>query len=169
MHNLIKQNWLGLLLCGVLCFFNFLIFNHLILLIYQIGFCLIWFLTVLIKNTFFKRPALMVGICRVLTPLVTILLIYLSIQVQLTIAMHNAERLGEQCRLYEMDKGIYPNELENLVPDYINRLPQAGLAWYSPEFRYHEGARQPMILWPGPLWNHYIYYIESKTYYESRE
>jgi len=42
-----------------------------------------------------------------------------------------AEQLIDAIEMYENDQGLYPEELEDLVPDYIERIPSTGIAGWS--------------------------------------
>ncbi len=49
--------------------------------------------------------------------------------------MHNAEPLIAAIRQYESDQGVAPQELEQLIPDYLSKIPSTGLPAYS-EYQY---------------------------------
>jgi hypothetical protein len=49
--------------------------------------------------------------------------------------VERARPLIEAVERYERDRGSPPEELESLVPDYLDRIPSTGVRW-SPQFQY---------------------------------
>ena len=63
------------------------------------------------------------------------------------LGQRNAERIVEAVRAYQKDHGgAYPPRLQDLVPDYLGRVPRSRLGIMS-GFRYSIYDGKPSLLW----------------------
>jgi len=63
------------------------------------------------------------------------------------IAKYRAEKLIEACYEYHNKHQQYPNKLQDLVPDFISKVPSAKFTLSSNEFRYISSDKGHMLMY----------------------
>lgn len=106
-------------------------------------FCPIWFLVSLLKNAN-ERPGWVLALVRICIPAMTYGLLWANNAVQLEIAETNAQRVVEACEAYHAATGVFPKDLNKLVPRYLNSIPPAKHCMAG-NFSYYSGT--PMLYW----------------------
>ncbi len=81
------------------------------------------------------------------------------------IAPLRADRLIDAIETYRRENGAYPEQLESLVPRYIDRIPTAQYTIMG-EFHYQPHVDPEPILWYNPHgMDHRLYKFGSKTWH----
>jgi predicted PurR-regulated permease PerM len=62
--------------------------------------------------------------------------ILLSIYINNSMAINRAERIIEACDRYNAEIGAYPDDLYDLIPDFIDRIPKAKHTYMNSRFSY---------------------------------
>jgi len=55
-------------------------------------------------------------------------MVFVSTTLNNQLALHRAEKLIQACNSYKAEYKQYPDELEELVPEFISRVPSAKFA-----------------------------------------
>jgi len=84
---------------------------------------------------------------RLVLPLAMILAAWGTIRANNALARARAERIVAAVEAYARDNGRYPNELEQLVPRYLERVPLAKYMLVFNGFRYWEIDGQHSLMW----------------------
>lgn len=81
-----------------------------------------------------KKKIFIAGIYAVMAVLVLV-----SNNLNNSIAMKRAGMIITACENYKNKHGNYPSKLEDLVPEFLNKIPTAKYALLSSNFRYSAG------------------------------
>jgi hypothetical protein len=87
-------------------------------------FCPIWILVSLLKSAI-HRPGWGLALARILIPVLTLWLVRANDAFQLRVAEANGQRIVAACEEYHAANGRFPENLDELVPKYMNSVPVA--------------------------------------------
>lgn len=107
--------------------------------------CPVWFLVAVVGGIV-RGSSLRLTAARMLIPLVTLLLVIVNTSLQGRIARANAARVIEACEQYQKVNGSLPDQLDDLVPRYINSIPRAKYCLEFGEFMCF-GPQTPILVW----------------------
>lgn len=80
------------------------------------------------------------------------LLSALTNRFQLAVSHRRAEQIVAACQRYRAERGVYPNQLEDLVPGFLPAVPPANVALMPTSFHYSFRPKEPdAVPW---LWYH---------------
>ncbi len=68
---------------------------------------------------------------------------FLACQYGVGVGSANAQAVAEAIRAYHDKAGQYPESLADLVPEYLESIPRAGIRWSRNEFRYNRAPEGP--------------------------
>ncbi|MBX3412984.1 MAG: hypothetical protein KF708_09880 [Pirellulales bacterium] len=130
--------------------------------------CPIWFLVAVVL-VLVQRPNWKVGAARVLFPVVTGILVVANSSLQGRIARANAARVIQAVDQYHQANGDYPEQLEDLVPQYLSSVPRAkyccsqgAFAYWGAERTDYMASQRPILVWwQIPPYGRRIYSFET--------
>ena len=94
-----------------------------------------------------------------------IVVVIVMVNVNEYIAPLHADQIIVAIESYRAATGVYPKELDDLVPKFIDYVPRAqytlgGRFWYM-----HGGTAEPPLFWYNPHgMDHRTYYFETKDW-----
>lgn len=115
-------------------------------LLFSILICPLWFSWSVLKNLI-QRPGWRQAVVRVLVPLLTLGVVLLNNNLQCKIAEANAPRIVSACDKFHAAHGRYPENLNELVPDYLPSVPRAKYCIRFGEFHYWRAYGRYYLLW----------------------
>ena len=125
-------------------------------------FCPIWFLVSFLKNAI-ERPSWGLTMVRIGIPALTLGLVRANNDFQLGVAEANARRVIVACEEYQAAHGSLPENLEDLVPRYMNAVPVAKHCLMWNKFVY--SPRSSLLFWHiVPPFYRKIYNFDSRTW-----
>jgi hypothetical protein len=128
------------------------------------GICPIWFLVSLVK-AIKKRPGWVIGLSRIVIPVLALTIVAGNAALQSKIANANAERIIAACEQFRAATGKYPDQLDELVPKYLNSIPRARYALMFSDFRYRNLDGNHQLLWDErPPFGRRIYDLEHRKW-----
>ncbi len=123
--------------------------------------CPIWFLASVVR-AIARYPGRGVAAARVIIPVATGLLVVANYSVQERIAMASAARVIQACERYREANGAYPEQLNALVPCYLNSIPRAKNCCSSNKFLYVASPEQHTLFWyKFPPFGRMVYTLET--------
>lgn len=82
------------------------------------------------------------------------------------IAPLHADRLIKAIESYRAANGVYPQQLDDLVPKFIDHVPFAQYTLLGQFWYVRGGTKEPPILWYNPHgMDHRTYYFETKDWH----
>jgi hypothetical protein len=74
----------------------------------------------------------------------------------------NAETIIKAVNTYYADSGLYPENLNQLIPIYLERIPSCAYRMTDSEFRYFSDQGDPNLMWAVvPPFGRRIYYFKD--------
>jgi len=74
----------------------------------------------------------------------------------------NAEAIIKAVNTYYADTGVYPENLNQLIPIYLERIPSCAFRITESEFRYFSDQGDPNLMWAvAPPFGRRIYYFKD--------
>ncbi len=126
--------------------------------------CPIWLIVSVVKNAI-QHPGWRLAIARVSIPLVTLALVFGNSHLQYCIGDKNIQRLINACEEYHGLNGVYPSELEQLVPRHLESIPRAKYCLIFGEFYYISAGGQTMLVWYViPSYGRKVYKFEDRVW-----
>lgn len=99
---------------------------------------------------------------------ISILIIFFALSVgNHYIAQTRAEKLVACCESYKLKYGKYPDELADIVPEFIDGIPQLNYLLFSDSrFHYHNksGRGVPILIYTEVGYMHTVYNFETKEW-----
>lgn len=108
--------------------------------------CPIWFLVSLILNAI-RRPGWGIALFRIGIPALTLLIVRVNSDFQLTVAETNARRVVAACERYHAENGRFPRKLDELAPRYLPSVPPARYCLGPPSGFFYHGSENPLLAW----------------------
>ena len=110
--------------------------------------CPVWLLTSLARRIWLK-PGLAVASVRATVPIAVLAVALVNDSVQRCLAMGRAEQVVSAIREYRDANGLYPSDLQQLVPKYLPFVPRPKYAITFNTFFYTSGGSggQPGLWW----------------------
>jgi hypothetical protein len=97
--------------------------------------------------------------------LVTVVAIVSSHGLNLKMGARNAEQIIVAVENYYQDKGQFPEDLEMLVPDYLDRIPKSAVRLSANEYRYWAEDGRYALMWiKAPPYLRAFYDFERKEW-----
>ncbi|MFO0790490.1 MAG: hypothetical protein U0805_13630 [Pirellulales bacterium] len=107
--------------------------------------CPIWLLVSIVRIRI-RYPGNRIAAVRILFPIITLLLVVANSSGQYTMAKSRATQLIQACERYHEANGAYPEQLNDLVPNYVDSIPPAKYCLERSDFEY-TGPPHPLLLW----------------------
>ncbi|MBN1911191.1 MAG: hypothetical protein JW818_15705 [Pirellulales bacterium] len=123
--------------------------------------CPVWFLVSVLKNAI-QRPGWILTTVRIAIPVITLAIVLVNDTIQREIAWANAPKVIGACRQFQAANGRYPENLDELVPQYLPSIPCAKHCLVFGEFRYWNLEGRPMLVWYSiPPFGREIYHFDE--------
>jgi hypothetical protein len=95
-----------------------------------------------------------------------LLMVVVMVNVNAYIAPLHADRLIKAIENYRAANGVYPQQLDDLVPKFIDHVPCAQYTIGGVFFYVRAGVKEPPMLWYNPHgMDHRTYYFETKDWH----
>jgi hypothetical protein len=120
----------------------------------------LWCLIALVRLAT-SRPCTVIGGARLLIPIVTGSCLLANYSLQKRIAMGNATRVIQACEHYRAANGTYPEQLPDLVPQYLVSIPRAKYCLNRPAF-FYSGPPSNTLSWAeAPPFGRKVYLFDT--------
>ncbi|NQT32641.1 MAG: hypothetical protein HQ594_03095 [Candidatus Omnitrophica bacterium] len=93
------------------------------------------------------------------------IMVFTAISMNNKLASKRADRLILACNSYKEKYQKYPDTLENLVPEFISRVPKAKFALSYSEFMYISRKDSHLLVYyAAPPFGRWVYKMETKSW-----
>ena len=124
--------------------------------------CPVWFVVSVLRAAI-HRPGWGLALARVGIPAVTLGLVWANDAYQLGVAEANARRIIAACEAYHAANGLFPEKLDELVPQYLESVPLAKYCLGSNRFYYYSAT--PLLWWQVvPPYYRKIYNFQTRSW-----
>ena len=94
-----------------------------------------------------------------------VVLIIAAAQANDTVAAHRARRIIDACESFRAKTGSYPEKLSELVPGYLDSIPQAKLVFICGDFQYlARPGDHELLYYIVPPYSRKSYLLEQKKW-----
>jgi hypothetical protein len=126
--------------------------------------CPVWFLASILKNAS-ARASWRLVFARMAIPPLTLGLVLVNNAVQYSIARVNATRVVTACEEFRLAKGMYPDTLDELVPQYMPAVPRAKYCLMFGAFLYWSADGTALLTWYAvPPFGRWSYSFENRQW-----
>ena len=132
--------------------------------IFSVLICPIWFVNSVVR-ALVQRPSPWIAVARILSPLVTLLLVLVNYSVQNGIATANAADIIRTARTTARPMETTQTGWTNLCRQYLGSIPRAKYCCSSGEFEYSQAPQCHVLRWhPFPLFGRRVYIFETSMW-----